>query len=71
MRAVRTTVKCNPACTGCTYETQEIPRAVGQTRQIWVELSPACDAEFKAERESARQSHVERTRIKALEEEFT
>lgn len=64
------TVKCNPACTGCTYEIQQIPRTI-QFREIWTQLSPACDAEQRAMREAARAGHAERNRIKALEEEFT
>lgn len=70
MRAIRRTVKCNDACTGCTYEVQSIPRSL-HTREIWVEYSPACNAEQQAMAAAARASHAERNRIKALEEEFT
>jgi hypothetical protein len=70
MKAIRATVQCNPACAGCTFEVQSIPRTL-QTRQVWVEFSPACDAEQRQMREAARASHVERNRIRALAEEFT
>ena len=69
MKAIRHTVKCNAACSGCTYEIQSIPRTL-QHREVWVEFSPACDAEQRAMREAAWAAHRERTAIRSLTEEL-
>jgi hypothetical protein len=70
MKAVTRTVKCNDACTGCTYEVQQITRTI-QFREIWTQLSPACDAEQRAMRAAALADHRERTAILSLTEELS
>ena len=55
---------------GCEWQLQEIPRSM-HTREIWTSFCPAHDAEEKALRAAAHAAHVERNRIKTIEQEFT
>jgi hypothetical protein len=64
------TVKCNDACTGCELIYEQTPRSL-HIREIWGQLSPACDAEQKAMREAAHAAHRERNLILSLTEELT
>jgi hypothetical protein len=63
-------VKCNDACTGCELVYEQVPRSL-HVREIWGQLSPACDAEEKAFRAEARRDYEARARERALIEEFT
>jgi hypothetical protein len=63
-------VKCNDACTGCELVYESISRSL-TVREIWGQLSPACDAEQKAMRAAAAATHRERVAIRSLTEELT
>ena len=63
------TIKCNGACSGCELIIEQIPRTI-QFREIWGQLSLACDAEHKAYRAAAMAEHRERTAIRSLTEEL-
>jgi hypothetical protein len=65
-----TIVKCNDACTGCELVYESIPRSL-HIREIWGQLSPACDAEEKVFRATAAEAQHERVAIRSLTEELT